>query len=227
LSEERFSGPDEMSESYLATLSPSAQKLLRAARRLLVRKGFDALRWEAIAREARVQKSMIRYYFGDTVGLLRALLRLVIQDATMWLVEQSEQLPEGPARIHAHLQGMKQLIRNPQFLSFFDIVPKAFRDEKLRPPMAELYRWVRDINLRCFGVPVNETNVKELEAVASLFVAASAGIAIQAALDPEGYDPEPAFRELEKALTFLLEEKTGGSIHQAPPPGRSAAPKPR
>jgi AcrR family transcriptional regulator len=218
-----------MSESYLATLSPSAQKLLRAARRLLIRKGFDSLRWEAIAREARVQKSMIRYYFGDTVGLLRALLRLVIQDATMWLVEQSEQLPEGQARIHAHVEGMQQLTRNPQFLSFFDIVPKAFRDEKLRPPMAEMYRWVRSMNLRCFGVPVNEYNVKELEAVASLFVAASDGIAIQAALDPQGYDPEPAFRELEQAVTFLLRQKTEGAApdnsptQEAPPAAQTQA----
>lgn len=191
-------------EDYLATWPPRAQKLLRAARRLLVKKGFDALRWEAIANEAGVQKSLIRYYFGDTTGLLRALLRLVSQDATLWLVAKAGEMPEGRERLESLVSGAVELTQNPQYLAFLDILPHALRDEKLRAPIAELYRWAREMDMRCLGVPPNQDNVKELEAIASLFAAAVDGIAIQAALDPEGYDPAPAFTKLERAMMLLL-----------------------
>lgn len=216
---------DRLDEDYLATLPAPAQKLLRAARRLLIKKGFDALRWESIAREAGVQKSLIRYYFRDKAGLLRALLHLVSRDALLWLVEKAEALPQGPARIHAHVEGTRELTRNPQFLSFLDVLPHALRDQELRPPIAELYRWAREMNLRCFGVPVTQENVKDLEALASLFVAAADGIAIQAALDPDGYDPEPAFRKLEQATRLLLHLGDGDLSDICPlDPARSAEP---
>ncbi len=191
-------------EDYLATWPPRAQKLLRAARRLLVKKGFDALRWEAIAKEAGVQKSLIRYYFGDTTGLLRALLRLVSQDATLWLVERVEEMPDGPARLRSLVYGSMELIKNAQYLAFLDILPHALRDEKLRGPIVELYRWWREMDMRCLGVTPTQDNVKELEAISSLVVAAVDGIAIQSALDPEGYDPAPAFSKLEQAIGLLL-----------------------
>lgn len=197
-------GARSLSQDYLATIPPPAQKLLRAARRLLIRKGFGALSWESIAKEAGVQKSLIRYYFHDKAGLLRALLQVVSRDALAWLVDQAEALPQGPARIQAHVAATLELTRNPQFLSFLDIVPQALRQEELRPPMAELYRWAREMNVRCFGLPVTQDNVQDLEAVASLFMAATDGIAIQAALDPEGYDPVPAFNKLEQATRLLL-----------------------
>lgn len=208
-------GPElhRIDEDYLATWPPRAQQLLRAARRLLVKKGFDALRWEAIAKEAGVQKSLIRYYFGDTTGLLRALLRLVSQDATLWLVDKVEAMPDGPARLRSLVYGSMELIKNAQYLAFLDILPHALRDDKLRGPIVELYRWWREMDMRCLGVTPTQDNVKELEAISSLVVAAVDGIAIQSALDPEGYDPAPAFAKLEQAIGLLL-----GPYHAAVTP---------
>lgn len=217
--EEKQARLQQSTEDYLQGLPQPAQKLLRAARRLLIRRGFDALRWESIAREAGVQRSLIRYYFGDKAGLLRALLRVLSQDALLWLVAQAEALPQGPARIHAHVAGTIKLTQNPQFLSFLDIVPQALRKEELRPPIAELYRWAREMNIRCFGVTVTQDNVKDLEALASLFVAAADGLAIQAALDPDGYDPAPAFEKLEQAARLVLETQNAGSHRDTPETG--------
>ena len=49
--------------------TPGAQALVDAARRLLARGGYDALRLEAIAAESGQNKAMIRYWFGDKAGL--------------------------------------------------------------------------------------------------------------------------------------------------------------
>lgn len=214
---------NRMDEDYLATWPMPAQKLLRAARRLLVNKGYDALRWEAIAREAGVQKSLIRYYFRDTTGLLRALLRLVSQDATLWMVDRVQRLPQGPARIKALVSGTRELTRNRQFLSFLDVLPHAFRNDSLRAPLAELYSWARDVHVRNFGVERTEDNARDLEAIASLCMAAADGIAIQATLDPDRYDPEPAFAKLERVLQVLLDE-ANAAREPVPPSGTEESP---
>jgi AcrR family transcriptional regulator len=195
---------DTPREDDLSSLPPRAQGLLRAARRLLIDQGFDALKWERIAQEAGEQKSLIRYYFKDTAGLISALLRVMAQDATLWLVARSEALPTGPERIHAHVTGTHELTRRPEFLSFFDVLPRALRDDRLRPQIAGLYRWYREMNQTCFGITPTPGDEDDLAALASLFLAAADGIAIQAALDPEGYDAGPVFAKLEQALRLLL-----------------------
>ncbi len=196
-------GARSLSQDYLATIPPPAQKLLRAARRLLIRKGFGALSWESIAKEAGVQKSLIRYYFHDKAGLLRALLQVVSRDALAWLVDQAEALPQGPARIQAHVAATLELTRNPQFLSFLDIVPQALRQEELRPPMAELYRWARDERalLRPAGHARQRPGSGGRRA---FFMAATDGIAIQPHLIQRALRPCPRLQQTGTGTRRLL-----------------------
>src|SRR2546428_666602 len=51
------------------------QRILRAARREFVAKGFAGARVDAIARAASVNKRMLYHYFGDKEALFRAILR--------------------------------------------------------------------------------------------------------------------------------------------------------
>ena len=66
------------------------------------------------------------------------------------------------------------------------------------------------MNQTCFGVEPTPENEGDLSALASLFLAAADGIAIQAALDPEGYDAGPVFAKLEQALRLLLPARQQG-----------------
>jgi len=50
------------------------ERILRAARREFVAKGFAGARVDAIARAARVNKRMLYHYYGDKEGLYRATL---------------------------------------------------------------------------------------------------------------------------------------------------------
>jgi AcrR family transcriptional regulator len=50
------------------------ERILRAARREFVAKGFAGARVDAIARAAAVNKRMLYHYFGDKKGLYRATL---------------------------------------------------------------------------------------------------------------------------------------------------------
>jgi AcrR family transcriptional regulator len=192
-------------QDFLSTLPPRAQNLLNAARRLLLDEGFASLTWERIAREAGEPKATIRYYFKDSAGLLSALLRVLSEDSMLWLVELSEALPTGPERIHAAVEGLRELTLQPWYMTTFEVVAHAVRDDALRDQVAEAYSWYRQMNQRCFGVAATPENADDLAALASLFSAVADGIAIQAALDP-GYDAAPVFAKVEQAFRVLLRE---------------------
>jgi AcrR family transcriptional regulator len=196
-------------------LPPGALALLEAAKRLLMDRGFDALRLEAIAREAGVNKAMIRYYFGDKAGLVAALVDLLLHDATEALVTSAEALPRGDARVHTHVLGTRRMMDAPEFMAFFDVLPHALRDEELRRRIADLYVWYREMNIRCLGgddsLPTSGGNegMSRDAALAALFVAAIDGLAIQAALAPEGFDLGACLAALEEAMRSLLDGHTG------------------
>jgi AcrR family transcriptional regulator len=189
--------------------------LLEAAKRLLMDRGFDALRLEAIAREAGVNKAMIRYYFGDKAGLVAALVDLLLHDATEALVTSTEALPRGDARVHTHVVGTRRLMDAPEFMAFFDVLPHALRDEALRRRIADLYVWYREMNIRCLGgddsLPTSggDEGMSRDAALAALFVAAIDGLAIQAALAPEGFDLGACLAALEEAMRSLLDGHGG------------------
>jgi len=196
---------------------PSAQALVDAARRLLVSGGFDALRLDAIAAEAGENKAMIRYYFGDKAGLLAALVDDLTHDATTGLVKRAETLPPGPERLHNHVASVRRLIEDPEFVTFFDVLPHALRDERLRPLINDLHKWYREINVRCFGAAVTPETRREVYALASLAMAVADGVAMQRALDPEGFDADPCFEILESWLRQSLcrlprESETEGAV---------------
>ena len=184
-------------------------------------RGFDALRLEAIAREAGVNKAMIRYYFGDKAGLVAALVDLLLHDATEALVTSAEALPRGDARVHTHVAGARRMLEAPEFIAFFDVVPHALRDEELRLRIADLYVWYREMNIRCLGgddpsTPATaQCAMPRSAAVASLFVAAIDGLAIQAALAPSGFDLGACLEVLEEAMRSLLDGHEG-AVSPAP-----------
>lgn len=196
-------------DGFLARQPLRAQRLLLAGRRLLIEQGYDALTLDAVSKAAGEYKSTIRYYFGDKSGFILALLKLLAQDATEGLVRSSQALPRGSSRIHAHVTGTRALTTRPEFLAFFDVLPHALRDPAMRNHIAELYHWYREMNVTCFGVEASESNREALLDIASLFIAAADGIAVQAALDPEHFDAERVFARLEAALALQLDGLAG------------------
>jgi AcrR family transcriptional regulator len=214
-------------EDIRAELPPRARNLIEAARRLLIQEGYEGLSWNRIATEAGEQKSIIGYYFGDKSTLVFTLLRLMGQDASERLVEQCESLPQGVDRLHTFLSGLRCLHSRPDSLAFYDVLPHALRDDRMRLQVAELYDWYRQTNLRVLGVdgmggrPDGPTTDEDaggpatastpnvpgdpyLDAVAWLCIAAVDGIMIQEALNPPGYDSAAVHSRLEEALLHLL-----------------------
>lgn len=184
----------------ISSLPPTAQKFLRAARRLLREGGFDALRLEAIANEAGENRALIRYYFGGKDGLVAALVDTLTHDATLELVARCEELPQGDERVHVYLEQVRHLVEDSDsFLTFYDVLPHGIRDPELRVRIADLYTWYRESNKRCLGLQRSVRHDKRLSALAMIVLATVDGLALQCLLDPS-VDVKPAFQLLESIV---------------------------
>ena len=88
-------------------LSPTAQRILDAAKRVLSRDGFRGLTFETIAKEAGENPALIRYHFGSKAGLLTALVDSVMYQEAVELIEQLTAVPAGEAR-RAQLRTLRE-----------------------------------------------------------------------------------------------------------------------
>jgi TetR/AcrR family transcriptional regulator len=77
------------------------ERILRAARREFVAKGFAGARVDAIARAAAVNKRMLYHYFGDKDALYRAVLR----EGTATNLDLVAAAPPDPAELLPFLFG--------------------------------------------------------------------------------------------------------------------------
>jgi|YelNatPaOPRAMG01_1025707.scaffolds.fasta_scaffold09811_3 AcrR family transcriptional regulator len=204
-------------EDPMTTLPPAAQRILAAARRLLAQGGFNALRLQAIAREADEPKASIAYYFGNKEGLISALVDSLIHDANRQLIEDTERLPVGQQRIHALVDGETRIVSDSEsFRMFFDVLPHVLRDDKLRPRVARLYDGYRETVLRCLGAP-DAAARSALLPLAMLMIAIVDGLAIQEGLDPEKVVVQRATQLWEELLDAYL------SVHAPTRPTAAAA----
>ena len=137
-------------EDPMDALPPVARTILEAARRLLDRGGYEALKLSAIAEEAREPKASIGYYFGSKGGAASvvALVDSLVHEANRALIAETEGLPLGEQRLHALIDGEVRIADDlDTFRSVFEL-PHALRNERLRPRVAALYEGCRETVLR-------------------------------------------------------------------------------
>lgn len=184
----------------MSSLPPIAQRLVAAARRLLVDDGFNAITVDAVAREAGAYRDAVRYYFGDKAGLIAAVVDSLAHDQSLGSSRETQDLPPGRSRLHALLVADRRLTEDSaSFKDFFHILPYVLQDEDLRRRVALLYDWYRDLYIRCFAHQPRRCTC-DLKQAASLMVAVIDGLAVQKALDPDGVDLERLFELWERLL---------------------------
>jgi AcrR family transcriptional regulator len=190
----------------VATLAPTAQKILAAAKRLLVEKGYVALTLENVAAAAGVNKASIRYHFGDKAGLVAAVVDSMIHDAFIGSSELMPSLPPGD-RARALLERKRSLIEETDdFRGLFDLMPHAFRDPALARRIYAGYPWWYEQNLQLLGLgdrPEAE-RPQALAGLGQLITAVVDGLALQAALDPRGCDLGRPLAALELLLAAAM-----------------------
>ena len=194
-------------EDPISSLPKTAQKILRAARKLLIEGGYEAMTLEKVAGEAGVNKASIRYNFGNKAGLVIAVLDAYIHDECLRLAAIMKDVPPD-AVVATAMSGMRNmLVEADNFQGYFDILPHAFREPELRERMLALYKWWYLQNLAWLGlrdVPDVERN-ETLMGLGELVCAVIDGLCIQAGLQPEGFDMGRALRVFGLLLEHSME----------------------
>ncbi len=168
-----------IAEDPTAQLSPTARKLVAAARRLLARGGYEALTVEAVAAEAGAYRDSVRYYFGSKAAFIAAVVDSLSHDQSLSAVTETQAAVA--------------------FRDFFAILPHVVLDDDLRERVAALYEWYRDLYVEGLG-DTTAVGPERLRRYASLMVAMTDGLAVQKLLDPDGVDLEPLFALWESML---------------------------
>jgi AcrR family transcriptional regulator len=177
-----------------ARLSPTARRLVAAARRLLARGGYEALTVEAVAAEAGAYRDSVRYYFGSKAAFIAAVVDSLAHDQSVNAYTESRSLPTGDQRVHSMIASDRKLVDDRDgFRDFFALLPHVLLDDELRRRVAGLYGWYRDLYVDAVDGSGVGRDPERLRRLASLMVAMTDGLAVQKLLDPTGIDLEPLF----------------------------------
>ena len=188
-------------------LPPTAAKLLAAAQRILVRKGYAGLTMQAIEQEAGINRALVHYYFGSKAGLLEALVDSLFEDPAFGYSDTVLNAPTGPARAQTLLEWLGRITadrRSGRLL--YELLPHVLRSPKLRRRAAELYATYRDFDGECLASG-GSADAELREDLGALSVAIVEGLGIQAAVDPDGFERDRAFALWQKVITHYLHDE--------------------
>lgn len=166
-------------------LPPTAQRLLDAAHRLLVRSGYNSLSVAAIGQEAGENKALIRYYFGSKNGLLVALTDALISQTLQSARQRLSGMPGTHDRVGVLVETMQSIAADvPSFRLLFDLLPRLLENPGMTRQLADLYEGYREVNLRALWGDRPGEPPPVVHDLAAILVALPDGLAVQALAEP-------------------------------------------
>ncbi|HSL94582.1 MAG TPA: helix-turn-helix domain-containing protein [Thermoleophilia bacterium] len=207
----RVRGASLVTHDAAAELSPTARRILAAARRVLGREGFKGLTLEAIAAEAGENKASIRYHFGNKAGLVGALADSVVHDENIRLLRELSKASADHDRVDILIEQHLRVVTNlRQYRLFFDLFPNLIRDPSLWPRMAELFDWYRELDIYALEPEADDELRERLRLLTALTVAVCDGLAMQYAAD-QSFDVEPVLHYWAGLIRHALEQARDGA----------------
>jgi AcrR family transcriptional regulator len=123
-----------------------AQRIVEAMRSSVARRGVAGSTFDHVAREAKVSRGLLHYYFGTKERLLAEVVR---RDCDLRMVALDEQL--APARdadgvIAALVASLQRfVVDEPEFITLvFELFTLSRRNEEIAVEFAELLRRTRE-----------------------------------------------------------------------------------
>ena len=197
--------PDELEARRL---HPTAKRILAAARRIVIERGYQALTLQAIATESGVNKAGVWYYFGGKEQLVLALLEEVaVTESHHFGARPAEDatLDERIDLIVGSAQQVKERVE--RFAAFYELLPEASRDDELRAHLMTYYQgwyaWAGEVL-----TPPGTNGKRRARKTASLGQFASIlldGIFMQMVVSAPGFDLEAALEDARRTLRYLLD----------------------
>jgi AcrR family transcriptional regulator len=169
-----------------AELSPTAARLLDAARRIVAREGFPGLTLEALQAESGLNKSLVWYHFRGKSNLVATLVAQVEHEYSRLMVDEIARGADVRHRLDVFIAQQSDSSRGAgEYTLFFELLPHILRDPELRMRFGEVCDRYRELDRRTLSPEDAPTEAPELDALSYLTVAVADGLAIQYAADPD------------------------------------------
>ena len=202
--------------------SPTALRILDAAKKILSEKGYSKLTLQAIEEESGEYRALVAYYFGSKQGLVEALIDSLMDAEDEVLREHLEGIEEPEERVRTLIDEQRQISADWRgFRAFYELLPHIMRDGRLREDLAADYAKSRELDRqtlaagraggtargRAGGTAHGHAAGKDFDKLAALSVAIVEGLAVQYAADQEHFDHEGTYRLWEDMVLAYLREK--------------------
>jgi len=195
--------------------SPTALRILDAAKKILSERGYSKLTLQAIEEESGEYRALVAYYFGSKQGLVDAIIDSLMEAEDETLREHLEGIEEPDERVRTLIDEQRQISADWRgFRAFYELLPNIMRDDRLREVLAADYARSRELDRQTLaaGRPVAAAKSRagggtDLDKLAALSVAVVEGLAVQYAADQEHFDHEGTYRLWGDMVLAYLGEK--------------------
>lgn len=179
-------------------------EIISAARRIVARRGVDALTVSLLEARLRYTRGVITYHFRDMDEIVAAVFRSAIEEidaATSAQVAASASPADAlRAVVHANVHGFLTHVEATRILlSFWGRVTVDRRCRVLNRELYATYR-ARTASLLRFGQTTGAFRRVDVDRVAALVVGIVIGVVAQSYFDPKAVDPKALVDEATAAL---------------------------
>ena len=190
--------------------SPTALRILEAAKKILSERGYSKLTLQAVEEESGEYRALVAYYFGSKQGLVDAIIVSLMDAEDEALHEHLEGIEEPDERVRALIDEQRQISADWRgFRAFYELLPHIMRDDRLRQDLAADYAKSRELDRQMLAAG-GRSGDEDLGKLAALSVAIVEGLAVQYAADQEHFDHGGTYRLWEDMVLAYLREKRQG-----------------
>ena len=127
--------------------SPTALRILDAAKKILSERGYSKLTLQAIEEESGEYRALVAYYFGSKQGLVDAIIDSLMDNEDRALRERLEGIEKPEARVRTLIDEQRQISADWRgFCAFYELLPHIMRDDRLREDLAANYTKSRELD---------------------------------------------------------------------------------
>lgn len=190
-------------------LAPTAQRLLKAARRVVMRRGYPGLSVKAVGQEAGVHESLIYYHFGSKAGLVEALVNSLVEDPALAINDDDPRGGRSPVETLMDA-GRRTWANRHEFRLYNELLPHIIRSNKLRQHVADEYVSIQSRHARYLRATTS-LDERASEQLAAMGLALLDGLGLHSAIDPDRFDQAAVYElwsDIVEAYLSALERKS-------------------
>jgi AcrR family transcriptional regulator len=136
----------EAATQHRAIEGEKAQRIVEAMRSSVARRGVAGSTFDHVAREARVSRGLLHYYFGTKERLLAEVVRHDCDVRMIALDAQLADARDADGVIDALVDSLRRFVKeDPEFITVvFELFTLSRRNEEIAAEFAELLRRIRE-----------------------------------------------------------------------------------